>query len=82
VDPTSQPEIREWIPQKKGVQWALTAIALPVFRAVPSIISPTRELGKVLTDLAMGDGGKLEGKGVEGEGRTVNNVGMRRMAGI
>ncbi len=56
---------------------------LPVFRGlVPSMISPTRDLAKVLTDLAMGDGAPLQGKGVDGEGRTVSNVGMRALAGI
>ena len=70
------------MPQKKGVQQALIDAAMPVFRLVPSLVSPTRELGKVLTGLAMGDGGELEGKGVLGEGRTVSNVGMRRLAGI
>lgn len=44
--------------------------------------SPTRELGRVLTELAMGDGEALKGEGVEGEGRTVTNKGFRRLAGL
>jgi len=44
--------------------------------------SPTRELGKVLTELAASRGERLEGSGVEGEGRTVSNVGIRRLAGL
>jgi len=44
--------------------------------------SPTRELGKVLTELALSKGEVLEGTGVDGEGRTVSNVGLRRMAGL
>lgn len=46
------------------------------------MISPTRDLGKVLTELALSQGDKLEGKGIEGEGRTITNIGFRRIAGI
>ena len=46
------------------------------------MVSPTRELGQVLVDLAMGGGQPLEGKGVSGEGRTLSNAVVRRLAGI
>lgn len=46
------------------------------------MISPTKDLASVLTGLASSDGAALEGKGVEGEGRTINNIGMRRLAAI
>lgn len=46
------------------------------------MVSPTKDLGRVLCELALGDGKPLEGKGVSGEGRTLNNVGMRRLAGL
>jgi hypothetical protein len=46
------------------------------------MISPTKDLARVLTELAMGDGAPLQGKGVDGEGRTIANVGMRRLAGL
>ena len=37
----------------------------------------------MLTELAMReDGGPLEGPGIEGEGRTVRNVAVRRMSGL
>lgn len=56
---------------------------LPVFRTTwPGMVSPTKDLGRVLCELALGDGKPLEGKGVSGEGRTLNNVGMRRLAGL
>lgn len=45
-------------------------------------LSPTRDLGRVLVKLAMGDGESLAGEGVSGEGRTISNVGMRRLACI
>jgi hypothetical protein len=64
---------------------AFEGAVLPVVRGcLPSMISPTRELGKVLVELACGDGAaQKEGEsGVSGEGRTLNNVAMRRLAGL
>ena len=59
------------------------SMLLPVIRKTwSSMISPTRDLGKVLTELALSQGDKLEGKGIEGEGRTITNIGFRRIAGI
>lgn len=56
---------------------------MPVLRTtMSSMISPTKDLARVLTDLAAKDGEPLSGQGVSGEGRTVNNAGMRRLAGI
>jgi len=85
VDSQKHEEVKKWIPVKNGIAKYLDFV-LPVFRwLAPSLISPTRDLGRVLTGLATGDigGGKaLEGKGVEGEGRTISNVGMRRLAGL
>lgn len=51
--------------------------------AIPGLMSPTKDLGRVLVELAMGDGKALdENEGVSGEGRTLNNKAMRRLAGI
>ncbi len=62
---------------------AFETVLLPTFRVLmPKMISPTRDLARVLTDLACGDGGAVEGSGVSGEGRTLNNAAMRRLAGI
>jgi hypothetical protein len=56
---------------------------MPVLRVgYPSMVSPTRQLGEVLVKLAMGDGEAVEGKGVSGEGRTLNNQALRRLAGL
>ena len=60
-------------------------VLLPVLRALPGVkglMSPTRELGKALVGLAVGDGEVQEGGGVSGEGRTLNNAALRRLAGI
>jgi hypothetical protein len=85
VDPTYHQEIHEYIPKKVGLAKAAESALLPPLRVLlPRMISPTRELGKVLVELAMGDGGaKDEGEsGVSGEGRTLSNVAMRRLAGL
>jgi len=83
VDPTYHPEIKEFIPVKQGLAKKGEELLVPLLRKVyPGMISPTKDLARVLTDLAAGDGEPLEGKGVDGEGRTIANVGMRRLAGI
>jgi len=87
VDPSSHPEILKAVAAKlRGRplwQRAGTRVLLPVLRAAnKDMVSPTKDLGRVLTDLAMGSGEPLEGKGIEGEGRIITNVGFRRLAGI
>lgn len=85
VDPKFHEEIHPWIPKLKPAGKAVGyPIAFTLFRAVsPGLVSPTRELGRVLVELAMGDGKPLGGgAGVEADGRTISNVGMRRLAGI
>ncbi|KAH7420163.1 hypothetical protein BKA64DRAFT_34464 [Cadophora sp. MPI-SDFR-AT-0126] len=81
VDMKEHTEIHQWVGSRN---WA-EALALPVLRVLPGVqglMSPTRELGKVLVELAMGGGEALEGKGVSGEGRTLGNAAVRRLAGI
>jgi hypothetical protein len=84
VDPTHHPEIQPFIPRNTSFMLKTAQAALmPVLRAVfTNMVSPTKELGQVLVDLAMSDGKPLQGKGVLGEGRTISNVGMRRLAGL
>lgn len=82
VDPSLQPAIQPFLPRtfKNRSVWWLN----PTLRAVfpKSMISPTQDLGKVLVELAMSDGKPLEGEGISGEGRTLSNVALRRLAGI
>jgi hypothetical protein len=84
VDPTHHPEIQPFIPRNRSFMLKTAQVVLlPVLRAVvTNMVSPTKELGQVLVDLAMSDGKPLQGKGVLGEGRTISNVGMRRLAGL
>ena len=81
VDPHAHQEIQEYVPKRSRL---VEELALPVLRAVwPGMTSPTRDLARLLTELAMGDGEKLaEGTGIGGEGRTVGNAAMRKLAGI
>lgn len=79
VDWHDHAEIHPFIPQKP---WWVKAV-LPVIAAgFKSMHTPTRELGKVLTELAMGAGQPLQGKDVLAGGRVVPNVAFRRMAGL
>ncbi|KAN0108822.1 hypothetical protein V8E51_008564 [Hyaloscypha variabilis] len=85
VDPTFHTEVHEFIPRRTGLMGLFEKAALPVVRTgLPSMLSPTKDLGRVLTQLAMGDGkAHSEGEsGVSGEGRTLSNIAMRRLAGI
>jgi nucleoside-diphosphate-sugar epimerase len=85
VDPYAQPEVLKAVAAKRTAMKFKVGdrIILPVLRACyANMVSPTKDLGRVLTNLAMGNGEPLEGKGVEGQGRTITNVGIRRLAGI
>lgn len=83
VDESAHSEIHAFIPKKEGFIKKLEAGLLPTVRALyPPIICPTRELGAVLVELAVGDGEPLDGKGVEGEGRTLENEVIRRLGGL
>jgi len=84
VDPVDHPELQAFLPQRGGLFGAVEVPLRAVVRTIlpRGMFTPTKDLGKVLTDLACGNGVALEGKGVEAEGRTVSNVGIRRIAGI
>lgn len=64
---------------------ALVRTSLPLLKvALPSMLIPTPELGKVLVDMALReDGSPFEkGSGIGEEGRVVQNVAIRRLAGL
>jgi nucleoside-diphosphate-sugar epimerase len=87
VDPYAHPEVVKAVAAKLKTRslWYRTGdrVLLPALRAAyKSMVSPTKDLGRVLTDLAMGSGEPLEGKGIVGEGRTITNAGFRRLAGL
>jgi hypothetical protein len=85
VDAKEHTEIHEYIPKNKGMLKVVETALLPAIRTLmPRMMSPTRELGKVLTELALGEGKAFPEKdeGISGEGRTLNNVAQRRLAGL
>ena len=86
VDGSKQPEIWGPVMQRRGWLYrAGTGPMLAVLRATyKNMMSPTESLGRVLVELAMGEG-DVGGKGVEGFGQgsvVVNNIGLRRLGGL
>ncbi|APA11954.1 hypothetical protein SS1G_05510 [Sclerotinia sclerotiorum 1980 UF-70] len=84
VDASAHEEIKEFIPQRKGMLRLMELGLFPVVRMCSrNMYTPTKEFGKVVTELMLGDGEKLEGSGVvEGSGgRTLSNIGLRRLGG-
>ncbi|GAD98533.1 hypothetical protein AN3421.2 [Paecilomyces variotii No. 5] len=87
IDAHNHPEVQKAISSRANQQTfakkAVNAGLGPVMRCLyPGIVSPTPDLGRFLTDLAMGDGKPLSGDGVSGEGRTVSNKAFRRIAKV
>ncbi|QSZ31087.1 hypothetical protein DSL72_000648 [Monilinia vaccinii-corymbosi] len=84
VDASAHEEIKDYIPRRTGILRLLEMGVFPVVRTLDkNMWTPTREMGKVVTELMLGDGEKLEGSGVvEGSGgRTLSNIGLRRLGG-
>ena len=83
VDSAHDPEVHEVAKGKRVGTRRLEPVLMPLFRTFyASMVSPTKELGKVLVQLAESDGKQLDGDGISGDGRTVSNVALRRMAGL
>jgi hypothetical protein len=47
-----------------------------------SLMTPTKPMGRIMAELAMKRGEKLEGSGIEMDGMLVTNAAFRRMAGL
>lgn len=45
-------------------------------------LTPTKPMGRIMTELAMSKGEPLQGSGIEMEGRLVRNSAIRRMGGL
>ena len=83
VDASGNPEIHPFLPEDKTFVERLAYGLAPAVRTFfKGSVSPTAELGRVMMELAIGNGEKLEGNGIGGEGRTVSNKGLRRLAGL
>lgn len=79
VDWTNHAEIHAFIPKQDMYKKVLIG---PMNLLYKSMMTPTREMGKVMTQLAMSKGEPLEAKDVGMEGRLVPNVALRRMGGL
>lgn len=82
VDESEHKEIHEFVPEKTMLMKAMVMAVLPPVKIFyKAMLSSTRDLGRVLTDLAAGDGEPIALKGVE-EGRILPNTVMRELAGL
>lgn len=80
VDPTEHHEIKQFLPTYNSWLKNLERSSFPLVRAIyPSIMTPTKGMSEVFTKLATGEIENVPGKGVSGEGRTLNNVALRRL---
>ena len=81
VDNSAQPEIQQYTSGKStGLhKYVIEGMLMPILRkTMTSQMSPTRELGDSLVQLAAGDGARMpEGTGISGEGRTLGNSALR-----
>ena len=83
VDPSHHPEIQAFIPAQDGISKKAAKFMAPAIMAVfKDMRTPTENVGQVLSDLAVGDGAPIQGKGVHSEGRTLENSAFRRLAGL
>lgn len=79
VDWLGQPEIQPFIPKQALYKRVLVPPLNVVYKG---LMTPTRPMGKIMTELAMSKGEPLQGSGVEMEGTVLTNAGIRRMAGL
>lgn len=79
VDWTAQPEIHPFMPSQPAWKSHLLAPLNVVWKG---LMTPTRPMGRVFTELAMSKGEKLEGSGVEMEGTLLRNAAIRRLSGL
>jgi hypothetical protein len=79
VDWTAHPEIHAYIPHQPAWKKMLMT---PMNLVYKSMMTPTKPMGKVFTELAMSNGEPLEGDGVGMEGTLLTNIGIRRLSGL
>ncbi|KAF2710371.1 hypothetical protein K504DRAFT_476352 [Pleomassaria siparia CBS 279.74] len=79
VDWRHHPEIHRFIPQQAMYKRVLLPVLDTVYKPM---MTPTRPLGKILTELAMSKGAPLQGKDISMDGQLVSNLAIRRLAGL
>ncbi|EPS35418.1 hypothetical protein H072_11211 [Dactylellina haptotyla CBS 200.50] len=75
---------KNWSADRKqsGIERTFFAIA-PVIRPfMPGLFTPVYSLADVAIELALGDGAKLTGDGINADGFTLENSAIRRLAGL
>ncbi len=87
VDPSRHTEIHPFLPQPGLIIRGMLATMGPLIRCfLPGYVAPTKDLGNVLVQLAMGNGAPQKegdvGVIAGSEGRVLGNPGMRRLAGL
>jgi hypothetical protein len=81
VDWRNHPEIHPFVPIEVLPKYRKVLLA-PIAGVWKNMMTPTRPMGKVFTELAMSKGEPLEGNDVQMEGRVLPNTAIRRLAGI
>jgi hypothetical protein len=79
VDWSAQPEIHAFIPPQPA--WKRSMLA-PLNVVWKGMMTPTRPMGRVFTELAMSKGERLEGSGIEMDGTLLRNEAIRRLSGL
>ncbi|KAF1935967.1 nucleoside-diphosphate-sugar epimerase [Clathrospora elynae] len=79
VDCTNHAEIHPFIPKQV---WYLRTLTPLINALCTNMMTPTRGMGRVMTELAMSRGEPLAGNDVSMEGRLVPNAALRRIAGL
>lgn len=78
VDWRDHPEIQKYIPSQDTYKKVL----IPTIGLYKGMMTPTRPMGKIMTELAMSKGEPLVGSDVGMNGRLISNLALRRLAGL
>ena len=79
VDWREHTEIHGFIPKQPYTKNVLFSAIDTVSK---SWMTPTKPMGKIMTELAMSSGAPMHDSDVEMEGRLISNIAFRRMAGL
>lgn len=84
IDRVGHTEVQKYAKERPGFQKVVEKTLFPVMRpAWKGMIIPTVSLGDALVGLASGDGTPVaDGAGVSENGRVLQNVALRRLAGL
>jgi len=80
VDWRHHPEIHPFAPV--GSLPAYRKVLLGPIGMWKNMMTPTKPMGKIFTELALSQGKPLDGNDIQMEGRLLPNVAIRRLAGI